>query len=66
MANELPRVRVRLVDLALDQPDQHISLLEKELRTIRLGHYESVVAIRPQGRFFRRIVAVDTQEEENG
>ncbi|KAJ5369424.1 hypothetical protein N7509_014036 [Penicillium cosmopolitanum] len=64
MANELPRVRIRCVDLALYQSEQHITLLEEELRTFRLGNHESVVAIRPEGRFFRRIVAVDTEEEE--
>ncbi|KAJ5464054.1 hypothetical protein N7475_007189 [Penicillium sp. IBT 31633x] len=64
MANELPRARIRCVDLALDEHRQNIPLLEEELRTNRVGHTESVVAIRPEGRFFKRIVAVDPGEEE--
>ncbi|KAJ5356330.1 hypothetical protein N7517_010939 [Penicillium concentricum] len=64
MANELPRVRIRCVDLPLNQLDQNIPLLEEELRTSHLGQFESVVAIRPEGRFFKRIVAVDPEEEE--
>ncbi|OGE57109.1 hypothetical protein PENARI_c002G04917 [Penicillium arizonense] len=64
MANELPRVRIRCVDLALDKYDRPIPLFEEELRTSRLGFCESVVAIRPEGRFFKRIVTVDAEEEE--
>ncbi|KAJ5592205.1 hypothetical protein N7537_009109 [Penicillium hordei] len=64
MANELPRVRIRCVDLALDEHRQNIPLLEEELQTNRVGYTESVVAIRPEGRFFKRIVAVDPGEEK--
>ena len=65
MANELPKSRPRIIDLPVDQPQDHeISLLQDELRTARLNRHESVVAIRPAGRFFRRIEPVDLEEEE--
>lgn len=65
MANELPKSRPRIIDLPVDQPQDHeMSLLQDELRTARLSRHESVVAIRPAGRFFRRIEPVDLEEEE--
>ena len=64
MANELPQARIRVVDLALDHTGWHIPSLEGELRSIRLDRHDTVVAIRPEGRFVRRIVTMDAEEEE--
>ncbi|KAA8645449.1 Type I Polyketide synthases (Type I PKS) [Aspergillus tanneri] len=67
MANEMPQSRPRLVDLPLDsghQPQAVLALLEAELRTTRLGRHETVVAIRSEGRFFRRILPIDPDDEE--
>jgi acyl transferase domain-containing protein len=63
MANELPQARIHVVDLALDHTGGHIPLLEGELPYIRLDRHDTVVAIRPEGRFVRRIVAIDAEEE---
>lgn len=64
MANELPKSRPCIIDLPLDQPQgQEISLLQDELQTARLSRQESVVVIRPAGRFFRRIQPVNLEEE---
>ena len=61
MTNELPQSRIRL---ALGQASRNIPLLEKELRSIRLSCHDAIVAIRSEGRFVRRIVAMDTEVEE--
>ncbi|KAK5214208.1 hypothetical protein LTR41_000400 [Exophiala xenobiotica] len=64
MANELPQSRIRVVDLALDQTSGDIPLLKEELQSIRLDRHDTVVAIRPEGRFVRRVLAINAKEEE--
>ncbi|KIY04109.1 uncharacterized protein Z520_00801 [Fonsecaea multimorphosa CBS 102226] len=64
MANELPQSRIRVVDIPLDQTTGCIPGLQDELQYIRLDQHDTVVAIRPEGRFVRRVIALDTKEEE--
>ncbi|KAI9036258.1 Acyl transferase/acyl hydrolase/lysophospholipase [Aspergillus affinis] len=63
MANELPYCPIRIIDLELDEMDRQIPFLEAELRTVRVGRHETVVALRSKGCFVRRIVAVDVEQE---
>jgi acyl transferase domain-containing protein/NADPH:quinone reductase-like Zn-dependent oxidoreductase/surfactin synthase thioesterase subunit len=64
MANELPHSLIRVVDLATNPDGDQTTLLEAELQTIRIGCHETVVALRPEGRYVRRIVAVNLEEQE--
>ncbi|KAJ5745662.1 hypothetical protein N7520_010844 [Penicillium odoratum] len=63
MVNELPRSRIRVVDLPMEQEDMNISLLEEELRTNRLSRHDTLVAIRSAGRFFKQITPVSHKKQ---
>ncbi|EFR00145.1 fatty acid synthase S-acetyltransferase [Nannizzia gypsea CBS 118893] len=63
-ANELPWVRIRLVDLALGANDSDLELLECELRKGRLRCDENVVALRPGGIFVKRLIPLFSSEDE--
>jgi acyl transferase domain-containing protein len=65
MSNELPYSLIRIIDLAHNTDREQTTLLEAELQTIRIGRHETVVALRSEGRFVRRIAAVEIEEEEN-
>ncbi|KDB25511.1 hypothetical protein H109_02623 [Trichophyton interdigitale MR816] len=62
-ANELPWVRFRLVDLPFDESDNHLKLLESELRRGRLCCDENVVALRPEGVFVKRLILLNPGDE---
>lgn len=64
MVNEFPRARLRVVDIGLDKIAENTEMLEEELRTIRPGRDDTVVALRPDGRFFKALVAVDIEAEK--
>ncbi|OBT55672.1 PKS-like protein [Pseudogymnoascus sp. 24MN13] len=65
MANELPWVRIRLVDLPLGQVHDYLPLLGDEIARARLGRDENVVALRSAGRFVKRVVPIETENKQN-
>lgn len=63
IANELPQSRFRVIDLAIDQDSQKSPLLIKELQTLRLSRYESVVALRSKSSFVKRVLPIDANDD---
>ncbi|KAK5997058.1 Erythronolide synthase [Cladobotryum mycophilum] len=59
MVTEFPQARIRVVDLALNEMSEETTLLEEELRTFRLGRDDTIVAIRPESRFYKELVTRD-------
>lgn len=64
MVNEFPRARLRVIDVGLTGKCANTTLLEEEFKTIRPGRDDTVVAVRPEGRFFKALEAVDVAAEQ--
>ncbi|KAH7476085.1 Mycocerosic acid synthase [Fusarium oxysporum f. sp. matthiolae] len=64
MVNELPQSDIRVIDLPLGQNDWDFQSVKEELLSNRHDRHDTVVAIRPGGRFVRRIIPLTVEEAE--
>ncbi|PHH79082.1 hypothetical protein CDD80_5641 [Ophiocordyceps camponoti-rufipedis] len=62
MANELPQMGIRVIDLPSNESDWPLQSVQEELLSTGGDLHDTVVALRPHGRFIRRITAVDADE----
>lgn len=64
MANELPQSTVRVIDLPVDQKDWPLQRVQEELLSCRHDRRDTVVVLRPGGRFVRRITVLGAREAD--
>ncbi|KAH6885006.1 fatty acid synthase S-acetyltransferase [Thelonectria olida] len=65
LANEIPEVLFRVIDLSMIPSDVPVELLADELRHHPVAGRDTVIALRASARFARRIVPVDVAEAES-
>ncbi|KAM5364053.1 hypothetical protein ACJZ2D_011670 [Fusarium nematophilum] len=65
LANEIPQVRFRVIDLSIGLPDVTTEHLVNEMRHRSDEGHDTVVALRAGGRFARCVLPVDAAEAED-
>lgn len=53
---------IRVVDLPFNESGWHFQSVQEELLSTDRDLHDTVVALRPHGRFIRRITAIDADE----
>jgi acyl transferase domain-containing protein/surfactin synthase thioesterase subunit/NADPH-dependent curcumin reductase CurA/NADP-dependent 3-hydroxy acid dehydrogenase YdfG len=65
LANELPQVPFRVIDIPVITQECSTELLVRELRYNSIEGSDTVVALRHTGRFARRILPIDSKDTES-